>query len=397
MTYASAVLRTLGFSAIKKQKRFRIGASRTLFHKVKNLKRIENLRQAAFEKDGFDGFLITNEANLLYFTGFPGASCLLISKKGEGVIYVYGTNYEQAKAEGKGFRVELVKQGEDLGVKIKEEVKASKIKKLGLDSITGVPNVADYLRLVKVLSGVAEIKIEDEPVRALRKVKEEEELELLRKAGELTSEGMTAAYEAVKPDVREYEVAAEIEYAMRKKGSWGTAFETIVASGVRSAFPHGGCTERRIKKGDLVVVDIGATYEYYKSDMTRTIVAGKPSAKQKKIYEVVRLAQDKAFQSVKPKTRARDVDAIARKIIDDGGYGEYFVHGLGHGVGIEVHEPPTLSQKSKDLLAVGNVLTIEPGIYIVGFGGIRIEDTVLVRKRRAEKFTKGRHTLETES
>jgi Xaa-Pro aminopeptidase len=126
-------------------------------------------------------------------------------------------------------------------------------------------------------------------------------------------------------------------------------------------------------------------------------VAGKPSGKQKKIYEVVRLAQDKAFQAVKPKTKARDIDGIARKIIDEAGYGEYFVHGLGHGVGIEVHEPPALNQKSKDTLAVGNVLTIEPGIYIVGFGGIRIEDTVLVRERKAEKFTKGPYTLETKA
>jgi len=383
-------------SVVEKQKRFRIGASRSFFHTVKNLKRIKNLRQAAFEKEGFDGFLITDEANLLYFTGFVGASCLLIPKKGEGIIYVYGTNYEQAKAEGKGLKVELVKQGEDLGIKIAEEIKGSKIKKLGLDSITGVTNVADYLKLVKVLRGIAEIKIETEPVRALRKVKEEEELELLRKAGELTSEGMKAAYEAVKPGVREYEVAAEIEYVMRRKGSWGTAFETIVASGGRSAFPHGGCTERKIRKGDLVVVDIGATYKYYRSDMTRTIVSGKPSAKQKKIYEVVRLAQDKAFHAVKPKTKARDIDAIARKIIEEAGYGEYFVHGLGHGVGIEVHEPPALNQKSKDRLAVGNVVTIEPGIYIVGFGGIRIEDTLLVRKRRAEKFTKRPYNLETE-
>jgi Xaa-Pro dipeptidase len=206
---------------------------------------------------------------------------------------------------------------------------------------------------------------------------------------------MKAAYETIKPGIREYEVAAEIEYAMRRKGSWGTAFETIAASGTRSAFPHGGCTDRKIKKGDLVVVDIGATYQCYCSDMTRTVTAGKPSARQKKIYEIVRLAQEKAFQNVKPKARAKDIDAIARKVIENAGYGEYFVHGLGHGVGLEIHEPPTLNQESKDRLTVGNVITIEPGVYITGFGGIRIEDTVLVQKRKAEKLTKGPYTLET--
>jgi Xaa-Pro dipeptidase len=359
---------------------------------VKILKRVEVLRRLAFEKRGFDGFLIANEANLLYFTGFPGATCLLIPKNGESTIYVYGTNYEQAKAEGRGFNVELVKRGEKLMEKIAAQVKDFKIQKLAVDMLS----FENYRNLAKGLRGETKLKAQNKLVWELRKVKDEKELELVRKAGELTSEGMKAACETIKPGIREYEVAAEIEYAMRRKGSWGTAFETIVASGVRSAFPHGGCTERKIQKGDLVVVDIGAAYQHYRSDMTRTIVAGKPSVKQKKIYEIVRLAQEKAFQAVKPKARARDIDAVARKVIDDAGYGEYFVHGLGHGVGLEIHEPPTLSQESKDRLTTGNVVTIEPGIYLVGFGGIRIEDTVLVRRRKAEKFTKGPYALEAE-
>jgi len=359
------------------------------------LKRLKALKQLAFEKKDFDAFLVTNAANLLYFAGFPGTACMLIPKKGKNTIYVYNVNYEQTKAEAKEFKVELVKTGEDLATKISKKINASKTKKLGLDAITGVPSVADYLRLKKVLRGIAKIKIDNEPVRTLRKVKDEEEIKLMRKAGELTSEGMKAAYETIKPGVREYEVAAEIEYAMRRKGSSGTAFETIVASGVRSAFPHGGCTDRRMRKGDLVVVDIGATYQYYCSDMTRTITAGKPSAKQKKMYEIVRLAQDKAFQAVKPKAKAKDIDAISRKVINDAGYDEYYVHGLGHGVGLEVHEPPTLNSTSKDKLTVGNVVTIEPGIYVGDFGGIRIEDTVLVQKGEGEKLTRGPYTLET--
>ena len=359
------------------------------------MKRLKALRQLVFEKKDFEAFLVTNGANLLYFAGFPGTACMLIPKKGKSTIYVYNVNYEQAKAEAKGFNVDLVKRGEDLATKISKKVKASKTKKLGLDAIAGVPSVAGYLKLKKVLRGIAEIKIDNEPVRTLRKVKEKGELELMRKAGELTTEGMKAAYETIKPGVREYEVAAEIEYAMRKKGSWGTAFETIVASGVRSAFPHGGCTDRKMRKGDLVVVDIGATFQYYCSDMTRTIVAGKPSAKQKKIYEIVRLAQEEAFQAVKPGAKAKDIDSISRKVIKGAGYDEYYVHGLGHGVGLEIHEPPTLNSTSKDRLAVGNVVTIEPGIYIVNFGGIRIEDTVLVQKRKGEKLTRGPYTLET--
>jgi Xaa-Pro dipeptidase len=355
------------------------------------LKRMEALRETAFEKKEFDGFLITNEANLLYFTGFSGASCLLIPRKSEGRIYVYGVNFEQAKAEAKGFKVELVKRGEDLLSKVANQVKTFEIKKLAADTL----NVESYRKLAKRLSGEAKVKIQGNLVWELRKIKSEEEIERMRKAAELTSEGMRAAYETVKPRVREYEVAAEIEYAMRSKGSWGTAFDTIVASGVRSAFPHGGCTDRKIREGDLVVIDIGATYHHYRSDMTRTLVAGKPSGKQEKIYEIVRLAQEKAFQAVKPKARAKDLDAVARKVTVDAGYGEYFVHGLGHGVGLEIHEPPTLNSESRDKLTVGNVVTIEPGIYIVDFGGIRIEDTVLVQKRKTEKLTQGPYTLKT--
>jgi Xaa-Pro aminopeptidase len=330
---------------------------------------------------------------LLYFTGFPGASCLLIPKDGESKIYVYGVNYEQAKAEGRGFQVELAKREENLMGKIAAEVRALKIKRLALDMLT----YESYRSLAKELKGEAKLKFQGKLVWEIRKVKDEEELRLMRKAGELTSEGMKVAYEVIRPGIKEYEAAAEIEYAMRRKGSWGTAFDTIVASGLRSAFPHGGCMDREIRQGDLVVVDIGAAYQYYRSDMTRTLTAGKPSEKQNKLYETVRLAREKAFQTIKPRVKTKNVDAAARKVIEEAGYGEYFVHGLGHGVGLEIHEPPALSPESKDVLAIGNVVTIEPGIYVVGFGGIRIEDTVLVKKDELEEFTKGPYTLEAEN
>jgi Xaa-Pro dipeptidase len=256
-----------------------------------------------------------------------------------------------------------------------------------------VLNIESWRALSKFLGGENMLAVDSGFLRELRKVKDENEIELMRKAGELTSEGMRVAREVVAAGVKEYEVAAEIEYAMRKQGSYGTAFETIVASGSCSAFPHGGCSDREIRKGDLVVVDIGATYKYYHSDMTRTLVAGKPSEKQKNLYQIVKTAQEKAFEALKPNVKAADVDAIARKVIADAGYDEYFVHSLGHGVGLEVHEPPTLSPESKEVLAVGNVVTIEPGVYLVGYGGVRIEDTVLVGKVGAEKLTSGPYAL----
>ena len=351
------------------------------------MKRIDTLKQRALKE--FDGFLVFRNANLTYFTGFSGASALLIPENGENIVYVYGVNYEQAKAELTEFRVELVERGENLMGKIAKQAKAFKIKKLAVDAL----NIESWRSLSKSLGGEKMLATDRSFIRELRKVKDVKEIELMRKAAELTSEGMRVAYETVVPGMREYEVAAEIEYAMRKQGSYGTCFETIVASGLCSAFPHGGCSDREIREGDLVVVDVGATYKSYCSDMTRTLVAGKPSEKQKKIYQIVKTAQEKAFEAVKPNVKAKDVDGVARKIIGDAGYGEYFVHGLGHGVGLEVHEPPTLSPDSTDTLEVGNVVTVEPGIYLVGYGGVRIEDTVLVQRNGAEKLTIGSYTL----
>jgi Xaa-Pro aminopeptidase len=356
------------------------------------LKRIDALKQAAFEDRGFDGFIVFNSANQTWLTGFSSASALLIPKKGESKVYVYSVNYAQARAEISGVIVELVEHGEKLMEKIAKQASVMGIKRLAVDTL----NIESWRSLSKALGSGKALEVNNLCLQELRKVKEKNEIQLLRRAAELTSEGMRVAREAVAAGVKEYQVAAEIEYAMRKRGSSGTAFETIVASGVYSAYPHGGCSDKEMREGDLVVVDIGATYKFYRSDMTRTFVAGKPSEKQMNLYEIVRTAQAKAFEIVKPNVKAKDIDAAARKVIADAGYGEYFVHSLGHGVGLEVHEAPTLSPDSKDVLAAGNVMTVEPGIYLVGYGGIRIEDTVLVEKNGGEKLTKGPYTLGVE-
>ncbi len=367
------------------------------FARMMHLDRVEALKKIAFEKKRFDGFLVFNAANQMYLTGVSGdtvrpmLACVMIPTKGENTVYVYSVNFEEAKVEGKGFKVELVKRREDLVAKIAANAKSLNAKNLAADSLS----VETYPVLMKGLRGQARLKMQSDLLWELRKVKSEKEIELMRKAGDLTSLGMKAAYETIRPGVKEVEVAAEIEYAMRRHGGWGTAFESSVASGARSAFPHGGCTDRKIAKGDLVVVDIGATYHHYCSDMTRTVVAGKPSEKQKKLYEIVKKAQFGAFNAMKPKAKAKEIDTVARNVITKAGYGEYFVHGLGHGVGLEVHEPPTLNSESKDVLTVGNVVSNEPGIYLIGYGGIRIEDSVLIQKQGGENLTKGPFTLET--
>jgi Xaa-Pro aminopeptidase len=357
------------------------------------LDRTNALKKLAFEREGMDAFLVGNEKNLLYLTGTPGAFCLLIPRRGQNTVFVYGVNYEATKVEAKGFEVELLKTSEKLGDKFVQWIKSLRIKTVGVDSVSH----DFYAILAKAFRGHAKLKARGDLVWKLRRVKDETELKLMREAGLITSAGMQAASESIRPGITEIEVAAEIEYAMRKKGGWGTGFETIVASGIRSAFPHGGCVNRKIREKDLVVVDIGSMYERYHSDMTRTFVAGIPTPKQEKMFEVVKAAHGRAYEAIRAGARARKVDEVARKAIEHAGFEQYFVHGLGHGVGLDIHEPPALAASSKDTLVVGNVVTDEPGVYIPGFGGLRIEDTVLVQKEKAEKLTKGPYTLRTQA
>jgi Xaa-Pro aminopeptidase len=359
---------------------------------VKKLKhRIESLKHL-FETENLDGYLVAKEVNLVYFTNYLSEEAkLLVPLDGESVLYVDGRFYEEAKEKVTGCKVELAKKKAILDQMVQSQMKDPKLKHIGFDSL----DVAVYLNFSKAL-GNAELMPKNEIVMQLRKVKDKQEIESIRKAAELTSEGMKAAIETVKPGLREYEVAAEAEHKMRKSGSGMLAFDTIVAGGFRSAFPHARCSDYKIKKGDLVVIDLGASFRHYKADITRTVVAGKPSAKQVKIYKIVKDAQEKAFQSVKAEVKCVDVDAVARKHIEKEGYAEHFVHGLGHGVGLEVHEMPTLNSESKDVLTSGNVVTVEPGIYIAGFGGVRVEDTMLVGENRGEKLTKASYMLEVE-
>jgi len=350
--------------------------------------RVRTLK-TSLEKEKLDGYVIADEINILYFTCFSGATRLLVPREGEGILYVYGVNYEDAKATARNCRVELVKRGEEADKKVADVVKNLEFSRVGFDAL----GASTYMKLAKSLKGV-KLKDKSNMVWKLRMIKDETELNYMRRAAELTSEGMKAAIQTVKAGLREFEVAAEIEYAMRRRGSGGIAFDTTVASGVRSAYPHGGCTDRKIRKGDFVVLDIGAKYQNYRSDLTRTLTVGEPSSKQQRVYRVVKEAQEKAFQNVRAGVKACNVDTVARELIENEGYGEYFVHSLGHGVGLEIHESPTLGPESKDKLRAGNVVTVEPGIYIVDFGGVRIEDTVLVRKGRAEKLTDASYELQ---
>jgi Xaa-Pro aminopeptidase len=346
------------------------------------------LLQKSLEKNKLDGYLVTDETNILYFSGFFGAYRLLVPRSGESVLYVYSVNFEAAKAMAENCTVEPLQRGEDADKRLAKTAKKLRLKNIGFNSL----EVSTYNKLRKTLRSF-KLSSASQMVSDLRCVKDASEIACVRKAAQLTDVAAETARQVIKPGIREYEVAAEVEYVMRKQGSEGTAFDTIVASGPRSAFSHGGCTSRKIQRGELIQFDVGARHQYYVADLTRTFLIGKPTPKQQKIYEIVQEAQERAFQKIREGVKAKQVDAAARGYISKEGFGDNFVHGLGHGVGLAVHEPPTLNSASTDVLKAGNVITDEPGVYVISYGGIRIEDTVLVKKEGAERLTKAPYPM----
>ncbi len=345
--------------------------------------------QKFLERGKLDGYLVSNDIAILYFTNFLGGYRLLVPADGEAVLYVYSVNYEAAKDIAKNCEVELLQRGEYTDRRLVSKARKLKLRNMGYDSL----EFSAHGKLQKALKRT-KLRSASQIVWDLRKVKDASELTCIRRAAELTDVAARTAVEGLKPGMREYELAAKVEYAMRTRGSEGTAFDTIVASGPRSAFCHGGCTSRKIQRGELIQFDVGARYCHYAADLTRTFLIGKPTPKQRRIYGIVQQAQEMAFQGMRDGVKARHIDVTARKLIEKNGFGENFPHGLGHGVGLDVHEQPTLNTVSKDVLAAGNVVTNEPGIYIVGYGGIRIEDTIVVKKEGAERLTKAPYNLE---
>lgn len=348
--------------------------------------RIDRLREASANQKKPANYAVFNQHNITYFANTSSATALLITENGENILYASTVNYEQAKAEAENVAVECLRRGENVLERIGKQVGSASL-------CVDVLSIESWRALGKALNGENRLEADSQLIRDLRKIKDPQEISLIREACRIADIGMKTAQEVIRPGIKEKEVAAEAEYAMRKAGSDGVAFDTIVASGHCCAYPHGTFLEKTIHEGDLVVVDLGAKWRFYHSDITRTFVVGKHSEKQAKMFEAVKLAQKSAFKATAPDVWAKDVDACARLVIAEAGFGDFFVHNLGHGVGLEVHEAPVLSPDSKDLLEVGNVLTIEPGVYLPGYGGVRVEDTVLVKEDGAEKLTLIPYTL----
>ena len=354
--------------------------------------RINNLKNE-LKKANLDGYLTMNIKNIYYFTGFMDISGailnLIIPIDDKPVLLTSPLSYFAASEKAKECSVKNIGFRGKILDKTINEIKELKMKDIAFDEL----QMSMYLKLVKESKDII-FSYNPDIVMRLRSRKDERELEYIKYAAKLTDEGAEAGMGAVKSGIHEYNVAAEIEYAMRRRGSEGTAFETVVASGPRSAYPHGVCSDRIIGDGDFVILDLGAVYSGYRCDITRTTIVGKPSPKQLRMLNIVMKAKEEAFRSIRAGIKTREVDAVARRVLSNERFNKFFIHGLGHGIGLDIHELPTISPRTRETLEKGNVISNEPGIYIRNIGGVRIEDTVLVHKNEGENLTKAKYYIE---
>jgi Xaa-Pro aminopeptidase len=336
------------------------------------------------KRRGLDCLLVTHPANWYYLTGFAGDSGILVVAPGRTTLITDGRFTTQAKEEAPDIRLELQKGSAyaSAGLWLKQQ----NIGRAGYDPEQWT---VAQLKALRIAAG-AKCRVTEATgiVEALRKKKDAQELAVMRKAAILAGEVLAGAFKLLKPGVREIEVAAEIEYQMKKKGASGPSFETIVAFGERTALPHARPTSKRLRKNELVVLDLGVILAHYCSDITRTVHVGRASSRVRGWYRAVQDANQAATAAVRAGVTCEAVDAAAREVLKKNGLDTYFVHSTGHGLGLEVHEAPRLARAQAIRLEAGNVITIEPGVYVEGLGGIRIEDDVAVGAQGSEVFTR---------
>lgn len=335
-------------------------------------RRIRELRSILSQK-GIDAALITKRENYIYMSNFTGTFANLLITHDKAILVTDFRYTEQAKEQAQLY--EVVQYQGNLNVTLNDLLTANNVKILGFED--GYITYKAYDDLSKNLSIDKLVPLE-RTIELLRLIKDSEEIELIKEAVRVADEAFSHVLKFIRPGVTETEIAAEIEYYLKKHGARGPSFDTIVASGWRSSLPHGVASNRVIEHGDAVTMDFGAICNEYCSDMTRTVFVGQPKEELKKIYGIVLEAQKAGVNDAVSGLTGREIDKIARDIISDAGYGENFGHSLGHGVGIEIHEDPRLSQQGTIKMRNGMVVTVEPGIYVSGLGGVRIEDMIVI-------------------
>ena len=342
--------------------------------------RLKNLAEI-IRKKGWGAFLVCSPANVGYLSGFNGEGLLFVTPKDVHLI-TDGRYSLRAKQETRGINIEVITPGGDFSKKVAQLLKKLRVKQLGFE-----PRAVSYqaFKKLKALKNL-ELKPGIQLVEGLRAIKDNLELSALRKAAEITTSAFEHAFNIVRPGMRENKLVAEIEYFFRQKGA-RCSFEPIVASGARTAFPHPELSCGKILPNTLLLIDLGAQYQGYNCDLTRVIFLGKISAKLKQIYKITLQAQKRAIQAVRPGVKIFRLDQIARQYIKRKIGGDFFTHASGHGVGREVHELPYIFSKSKGTVKRNMVFTLEPGIYLPGYAGVRLEDTVLASDKGVEVLT----------
>ncbi len=345
-----------------------------------NESRLAALRQR-IEEQKLDTMLLQKEVNLHYFSGFRGDSAIVVVTKDRTLLITDSRFTEQAEKQAP--LCEVIEHTDGLWKKTIEILKKLDAKRVGIEG--NVITFNEYRLLTKFLNGV---ELESVTPDDLREIKDAEELDHIRKACEIADRAFTDVLTFLRPGISEIAVAARLENCMRQLGSEEPAFTTIVVSGVRGSLPHGIATEKLILSGEFVTMDYGAVYAGYHSDMTRTVCIGKADEKQRRVYDAVLRAQQTALKEIRIGASGPAVDKAARESLELDGLAQYFGHGLGHSLGLEIHENPRLSPKSNCEHLMENMLvTDEPGVYIPDWGGLRIEDTVLVTKQGGVPLT----------
>lgn len=351
--------------------------------------------QESLDRNRLDALLVTHLPNIRYLCGFTGsAGALLVSDK-EKVFFTDGRYRTQARAEVQGCKIVVSKKGPLVAcaewLRANKRTAGKMRRRVGMEAehIT----VAERDRLSAILPRDTSLRPAPALIERSRMLKDAEEIEQIRVAVLLGADLFNVILKTIRPGVRESEVAAELEYAARKAGAEGMSFPTIIAGGTRSSLPHGRASEATIPDSGFVVCDFGVILSGYCSDMTRTVYVGRPAAEARRVYEAVRRAQQAAIETVRPGVTVGEVDEAARKLLKKINLDRYFTHSTGHGVGLEIHEPPRIAAGQAEVLRPGMVISIEPGIYIPGKFGVRIEDMVVVTERGCQVLTPTSKTM----
>lgn len=355
------------------------------------IERINAVRKVLQEKN-IDAAIVTKRENYLYLSGFTGSLAYLIITQMRAVLFIDFRYVEQARQQV--LHCEVIEYSDNVYETINKALKedAGLISCLGFEDKYVTYN--DYIEYQDKLnlnkSGIFKFVPLNKAIDELRMVKDSSEIGIIKTAVQIADDAFSHTLSFIKPGVSELEIAAELEYYMKKQGASGTSFETIVASGIRSVLPHGVASGKKLEQGDVIIMDFGAMYKNYCSDMTRTVFLGIPKheAEMVKIYNIVKDTQKRGLDYICSGILGKDVDFYVRELIASFGYGNNFGHGLGHGVGLEIHEAPRLSKLGNTVLANGMIVTVEPGIYVSNVGGVRIEDMVLIKDNKAEVLTR---------